>query len=215
MIKFNSTNETFPLTVNVERISDSEFGFTVIMVTKDGTRIMNNVSEVHANHDGNGDIAIESDYHSMGNNMNIAAHGIKFVSVYDATSHHDDMDARYDASDKVKDKIPALKTLLSLSPQWAKKGLLAIYACQTDDEQSSGTTSHDNGEGFTGVDAEILSSFAKQIIAGRFAGSPKQMKILHSKMPKYAGQLDRIAKSKQAEPKPITIMRECNERMSA
>lgn len=76
--------------------------------------------------------------------------------------------------------------------RWLARGISAIYAHQTADEKAIGTTAHDNGIGFNGVDAFILSSFAQQIAKGRTL-SPKQIEIARKKMAKYAGQLSKIA----------------------
>lgn len=92
-----------------------------------------------------------------------------------------------------KAALQELKEKLATDPRWATRGLLRIYSFQTESEQASETTSEDNGVGFTGVDADILSSFAKQVQAGRNL-SQKQMDLLHKKMPKYAGQLYTFAK---------------------
>ena len=81
-----------------------------------------------------------------------------------------------------------LKNQLSTNSAWAIRGLVKIYTLQTADEQESDRTSHDNGVGFSGVDAEILSSFAKQVNAGRNL-SPKQMAIVYKKMPRYWRQI--------------------------
>jgi hypothetical protein len=81
-----------------------------------------------------------------------------------------------------------IKTQLATNPAWAIKGLVKIYTLQTADEQASDRTSHDNGVGFSGVDAAILSSFAKQVNAGRNL-SPKQMAIVYKKMPRYWKQI--------------------------
>ena len=81
-----------------------------------------------------------------------------------------------------------LKNQLATNPAWAIKGLVKIYTLQTADEQSSGHTSHDNGVGFSGCDAEILSSFATQVNRGRNL-SPKQMAIVFKKMPRYWKQI--------------------------
>lgn len=81
-----------------------------------------------------------------------------------------------------------IKKQLATNPAWAVKGLVKIYTLQTADEQASDTTSHDNGVGFSGVDANILSSFAKQVNAGRNL-SPKQMAIVFKKMPRYHKQV--------------------------
>ena len=81
-----------------------------------------------------------------------------------------------------------IKNKLATNPAWAVKGLVKIYTLQTTDEQASDRTSHDNGVGFSGVDANILSSFAKQVNAGRNL-SQKQMKIIYKKMPRYHKQI--------------------------
>lgn len=88
-----------------------------------------------------------------------------------------------------------VKTMLLSDSNWLYRGILAIFNKQTYDEQQSETTKEDNGVGFNGVDAYMLSSFAKQIAAGRTL-SPKQLAIARKKMPKYAGQLIQIAKEK-------------------
>jgi hypothetical protein len=62
-------------------------------------------------------------------------------------------------------------------------------------------TKHHNGVGFNGRDAAILSSFAKQIMSWEATSnprypqplSPKQFDLARRMMPKYAGQLARIA----------------------
>ena len=76
--------------------------------------------------------------------------------------------------------------------RWATRALLAIYRNQTVDEQMTGETVEDNGIGFTGTDANILSSFAEQVQNGRTL-SVKQLVILNKKIGKYAGQLIRMA----------------------
>ena len=49
-----------------------------------------------------------------------------------------------------------------------------------------------NGIGFSGPDAEILSSFAQQY-QRRGTLSPRQMNLLRRKMPSYASQVARAA----------------------
>lgn len=92
-----------------------------------------------------------------------------------------------------------MKTKLSTNAQWATKGCIRIFEKQTASEQTCEATHELNGVGFTGADAEILSSFAKQINKG-WNLSPKQMAILFKKMPKYWKQLiTLIPESKQFE----------------
>jgi len=85
---------------------------------------------------------------------------------------------------------------------WLIRGILALYARQTQDEKDSESTEHDNKMGFNGFDAEILSSFSKQILAWQAQAvkqyasplSAKQVSLARKKMGKYAGQLARIAR---------------------
>jgi hypothetical protein len=105
----------------------------------------------------------------------------------------------YDA-DAIRDKLKS-------NDKWLVRGILAIYAKQTADEKSSQTTNHNNSVGFNGRDAGILSSFAKQILTWQATEnprydsplSPKQFALARRAMPKYAGQLARIA----AENNPV------------
>jgi len=85
---------------------------------------------------------------------------------------------------------------LSTDPKWAKRALLKIYEYQTADEQQFKNTMEDNGVGFNGIDGHILSSFATQLKKKRFL-SPKQMDIVHKKMPKYWSQVVKISNEKE------------------
>lgn len=91
-----------------------------------------------------------------------------------------------------KDRVAFIRRMVAEDASWAIRGMLRIYANQTADEQSSEDTKHLNGIGFTGSDANLLSSFAKQVERGRNL-SDKQMFYVFKKMPKYAGQLEREA----------------------
>lgn len=95
--------------------------------------------------------------------------------------------------------------------RWILRGLLAIYANQTADEQRQGSNTHHNGIGFTVHDAEYMTSLAHQclnkgaeaalrdttrVINLRDFFSEKQMQCLIRKMAKYANQLCKLARSK-------------------
>jgi len=96
---------------------------------------------------------------------------------------------------------------LATDNKWLIRGILAIYARQTDSEQAAGMTHEDNGVGFNGVDSPILSSFAQQIqrwmdtpLNQRRFGIPlsdKQLTVAKRTMKKYAGQLAKIANASQ------------------
>lgn len=86
----------------------------------------------------------------------------------------------------------ALKNALSTNQQWALRALVRIYQDQTQAEKDQGTTHDHNNIGFSGVDGELLSSFAQQYMSrGRL--SDKQMVYVFKKMPKYWKQLVNIA----------------------
>lgn len=81
-----------------------------------------------------------------------------------------------------------IKELIRTNDKAVVRALLVIYNYQTDSEKAWGETKFDNGIGFNGVDANILTSFAQQVNARGFL-SPKQMFIARKKMLKYAGQI--------------------------
>ena len=99
-------------------------------------------------------------------------------------------------------KLDFIKHKCATDPRWALRALERIYADQTRAEQAAGHTSEHNGVGFSGVDGDILSSFAEQF-ARRRSLSPKQMEILFKKMPKYARQLLNAVEDKGEEPKTM------------
>lgn len=97
---------------------------------------------------------------------------------------------------------------LAASDVFVERALLALYDRQTSAEQSAGQTSEDNGVGFNGVDAPILSSFAEWVkrvsrpegqYAARAEGkrlSDKQRAIARKKLRKYVRQLVDVANSR-------------------
>jgi hypothetical protein len=95
-----------------------------------------------------------------------------------------------------KELLAALKERLARSDRWALRALTLVYRNQTAAEQASQQTIEHNGIGFSGPDAEILSSFAQQY-QRRGSLSPKQMNVLCRKMPRYAGQVLRAANAER------------------
>lgn len=88
-----------------------------------------------------------------------------------------------------------IKELLEKNDEMVKRSVLKLYERQTELEQSSEETREDNGVGFNGADAPILSSFAKFIIKAGFLTS-KQTAIARKKLVKYSNQLAKIANGK-------------------
>jgi hypothetical protein len=86
-----------------------------------------------------------------------------------------------------------VKNMLKTNKVWALKALVRIYQeNQTADEQASKVTSHDNGIGFTGVDAQFASSLAEQYL-NRGALSDKQMTFVFKIIPKYHAQVIKMS----------------------
>lgn len=97
----------------------------------------------------------------------------------------------------------SIKALLETSSKAVEKGILVIYDRQTQDEKTTESTNHQNGVGFSGADAEILSSFAAQILRKQSRGielgkclSEKQMAIAKKKIARYSRQLAEVANEK-------------------
>ena len=85
-----------------------------------------------------------------------------------------------------------VKQKLTVNEKWATTALLRIFDCQTKEEQQIEATNVYNGIGFTGCDAKILSSFAKQLLYKGYL-SPKQKALVMKKMPKYWNQIISIS----------------------
>ena len=85
-----------------------------------------------------------------------------------------------------------MQNLLTTSDKAVERALVVIFERQTADEQMIGVTRVNNAVGFSGVDAELCTSFAKQVIK-RGSLSPKQMVYARKKMLKYWKQLADIA----------------------
>ncbi len=101
--------------------------------------------------------------------------------------------------------IQMIKDNLATSNKWVLRAILVIYEAQTTAEQATESTREHNGVGFNATDAQILSSFAQQIIdfeAGksRFNSplSQRQMAMARTKISKYAKQLLQVSRAKAA-----------------
>ena len=95
-----------------------------------------------------------------------------------------------------------IKQLLHDSTKMIERSILVLYSRQTETEQSSEATMGTNHMGFTGADAKLLTSFAKQIQTSEYPEgrrlSPRQLHWARKKIQKYAKQLAVYANSKEA-----------------
>jgi len=81
-----------------------------------------------------------------------------------------------------------LKNKLATDSAWALRALVRIHEFQTMDEQAAGVTREANSVGFSGADAEFLTSLTRQYLT-RGSLSEKQMSFVFKRMPRYWGQI--------------------------
>jgi hypothetical protein len=93
-------------------------------------------------------------------------------------------------------QVAFIKEKLATDINWLKRGVLAVYALQTAQEQGAQGTIEQNGVGFSGADGEFLSSVAEQLKKGRPL-TAKQLPWVRKKMVKYAGQLAELARARR------------------
>ena len=99
----------------------------------------------------------------------------------------------------------SIQALILEKDQAVYHALLRIYDRQTEDEKIHEETRDWNARGFTGVDAEILSSFVKNYKKyGKL--TPKQMAIARNKMKKYWKQLLEVIRNENSfQPERIEV----------
>jgi hypothetical protein len=97
-----------------------------------------------------------------------------------------------------KERKEFVRRKLSTSREWANAALVKIFEYQTSEEKQYESTTIENGVGFTGADAPILSSLAKQF-QERNSLSPKQQDIVLRKMKKYWQQIIKVSDKKKLD----------------
>lgn len=91
-----------------------------------------------------------------------------------------------------------LKKQLSTNEAWALRAIVKIHEFQTADEQVCGVTKEDNSVGFSGCDAEFLTSLTRQYLT-RGSLSPKQMVFVFKKIHRYWGQVKSLIPAEKLE----------------
>ena len=89
----------------------------------------------------------------------------------------------------------SIQELIVRNDEAAVRALLVVYGNQTEAEKADGVTVEDNGAGFSGVDAEILTSFVRFYQRTGFL-TEKQMTLLKARITKYWRQLLAAAEAK-------------------
>ena len=78
--------------------------------------------------------------------------------------------------------------------------LLKLYEQQTDDEQGTGDTHHENGKGFNKADATILSYYADRCMNHIPVPIPTEDRVMVAvKLKKYAKQLTTLLTDEEIE----------------
>ena len=85
-----------------------------------------------------------------------------------------------------------IKEILNKYDDQVGKALVKLYDRQTAEEKADHETKENNGIGFNGADAPILTSFAEFYKKAGFL-TAKQLVVARKKIMKYAGQLTKIA----------------------
>jgi len=85
-----------------------------------------------------------------------------------------------------------VKARLGSDKRWALRALEIVYSNQTNDEKIIGVTKYNNGIGFTGNDAEMLTTFAQQYLCKNYLTS-LQMQLLFKMISKYWRQVLLVA----------------------
>lgn len=94
--------------------------------------------------------------------------------------------------------VEEIKNLLSTNDKMVMRSTAKLFELQTEDEKNSDSTGHNNGVGYNGTDAFIMSKFAKFFNKYGYL-TEKQLAIARRKIMKYSKQLTRIAN----ETKPL------------
>ena len=110
---------------------------------------------------------------------------------------------RYNSGLCEKERVAIIREKIQTDWNLARRALLVIHSKQTLQEREARNSAALNGEGFNSEDAPILCRIAQRILYGNHRGLHS---VLNSDrewvlklMPKYAGQLDRIAQEKMRE----------------
>lgn len=85
-----------------------------------------------------------------------------------------------------------VRAILQERDEAVLRGLTVINRLQTQDERAAKVTTHSNGVGWSGFDAEIMGHLAEWYEEKGFL-TEKQLGLARRKMLKYAGQLARVA----------------------
>lgn len=94
----------------------------------------------------------------------------------------------------IKNAVAHVRAQLAVNPDAARYAMLRLFREQTAQERQVEHTIERNFVGFNSTDAEILTSFSKQVNSGRVL-STRQTQVMLKCMPKYANQFVRLMRA--------------------
>lgn len=92
-----------------------------------------------------------------------------------------------------------VRQLLLSKPRAVERALLALYHCQTVDEQHTSSTTESNGRGFNATDAEYASYLARWLLSGRHLTGSHIARGRAIAL-RYVGQLARMSQTRAVKP---------------
>jgi len=103
------------------------------------------------------------------------------------------------ASFTKKEAIEYLRWRIGFDDKWCKKALTVIFSRQTVEEQNTDQTILYNKMGFTGRDANFLSSIYKNMKQYNGHLTSRQLDVLKRIMPKYSRQIYSVCDPEKLE----------------
>ena len=98
-----------------------------------------------------------------------------------------------------------VRQLLLSNTRAVERAILALYHCQTLDEQQSSSTQHQNGRGFNAFDAEVGSYYARWLLSGRHLTGHHVGKARAIAL-RYVGQLARMSQTPAVPARPTQVV---------
>lgn len=101
-----------------------------------------------------------------------------------------------------KEYIEFMKYKINTDPEWSVKALVTVYHRQNRLEKETCIAVGHDKAGFNKVDCGLLNKITKKFLVTRKL-SAYELRVVQDRMPKYAGQLYKIAKEKMSKQKQL------------
>lgn len=98
-----------------------------------------------------------------------------------------------------------VRALLLSNNRAVERAILALYHCQTVDEQHTSSTKESNGRGFNATDAEYATYLARWLLSGRHL-SGSHIGRARAIALRYVGQLARMSQTRAVPARPTQVV---------